>query len=241
VGESGHFEIEHATWLHFLKANHWLPDWMPEMVPITWLVILILSATVIIGTRSLKTRDPGRFQTFLEFCVSALHGFVKGIVGEHADALTPIIGTFFILILSLNLFGLVPGFTSPTANINTTVAFALVAFLVVQGFSIRRMGVISYTKHFLGDPIWLAPLMLPIHIIGEIAKPLSLSIRLFGNIFGEDMVIVILIGIVIGVLGKFLLPFQFPMMLFAIFGSFVQALVFSMLVGIYIVAAIGEH
>ena len=236
--------LEHTTWLHFLYVKHILPEWLPEMVPVTWLVIIILSVTVIVGSRSLRLRNPSRFQAFLEFCVSSLDGFVRSIVGEHAKSLTPVIGTFFLFILTLNLFGLIPGFVSPTKDINTTVTLALFAFLLVQYYGIRIQGPKNYIKHFFGDPIWLAPIMLPIHIIGELAKPLSLSIRLFGNIFGEETVIAILVLIVTSVLGNMLIPLQFPMMLFAIFGSLIQALVFSMLVSIYIAVAIGgleEH
>jgi F-type H+-transporting ATPase subunit a len=110
----------------------------------------------------------------------------------------------------------------------------------VQYCGFRAHG-IKYLKHFLGEPLWLAPLMLPIHVIGELARPLSLTIRLFGNIFGEDMVIIILILITKEVIGTFLLPAQFPMMLFGVFTSFVQALVFSMLVAIYISVATEQH
>lgn len=237
--------LEHPTWLHFLLAKHVLPDWIPEFVPVTWLVILILSLIVIIGTRRLSLKNPGRFQLALEFIVTSLDNFVRGIVGHEAKSLTPVIGTVFIFILSLNLFGLVPGFISPTANINTTVSLALLSFLLVQFYGIKKKG-LGYFKHFLGEPIWLAPLMLPIHVIGELARPLSLSIRLFGNIFGEDMVIIILITIVLSVVHVaapfyVFLPAQFGMMLFAIFTSFVQALVFSMLVSIYLAVAIEDH
>jgi F-type H+-transporting ATPase subunit a len=237
---------EPRTWLHFLIAKHILPEWMPEMVPVTWLVILILCVTVIIMHRRLKLRNPSKFQLFLEFCVVALQGFVRNIVGDReARALTPIIGTFFIFILSLNLFGLVPGFISPTANTATTVALALFAFVFVQYVAISRNGFKGYIKHFIGEPVWLAPLMFPLHIIGELARPLSLSVRLFGNIFGEDLVILVLMAIGATVLkslpGYYFLPIQFPMMLFAIFTSFVQALVFSMLVGIYISVALAGH
>jgi F-type H+-transporting ATPase subunit a len=177
----------------------------------------------------------------MEFIVSSLDGFVHNIVGKESKTLTPIIGSFFIFILCMNLFGLIPGFLSPTANINTTIALALIAFVVVQYYAISRLGPLGYLKHFLGEPIWLAPLMLPIHIIGELAKPLSLAIRLFGNIFGEDMVIAILAFIVLSTLGNVLIPMQSGMMLFGIFTGFVQALVFSMLVSIYIAVAIGDH
>ena len=216
---------------------------MPEMVPVTWLVILLLCGTVIFVSRRLKLRNPGKLQLFIEFCVVALQGFVRNIVGDReARALTPIIGTFFLFILSLNLVGLVPGFISPTASTATTVALALFAFVFVQYVAISRNGVVNYIKHFMGEPLWLAPLMFPLHIIGELARPLSLSVRLFGNIFGEDLVIVVLMMIGSSVLGKlWWLPVQFPMMLFAIFTSFVQALVFSMLVGIYISVAVAGH
>jgi F-type H+-transporting ATPase subunit a len=234
---------EPITWLHFLVAKHILPKWMPEMVPVTWLVVLILCGTVIFVSRGLRLRGPGRFQAFVEFCVVSLQGFVRNIVGDReAKALTPIIGTFFIFILALNLFGLIPGFLSPTADTNTTVALALFAFVFVQYVAISRNGIRRYVQHFLGDIWWLYWLMFPLHVIGELARPLSLSVRLFGNIFGEDLVIVVLMMIGTAVLGNFFwLPIQFPMMLFAIFTSFVQALVFSMLVGIYIAVAVAGH
>ncbi|MBI2843023.1 MAG: F0F1 ATP synthase subunit A [Armatimonadetes bacterium] len=232
--------LEHGTWLHFLYTYHILPDWIPEAVPVTWLVIIILSVMAILSTRGMN-RVPGGLQNAMEWVYSALEGFTRNIIGEKGPMFTPIIGTVFIFILSMNLFGLIPGFISPTANINTTVALALAAFVIVQYFGAREAGLKNYVMHFVGEPIWLAPLMLPLHIIGELARPLSLSIRLFGNIFGEDMVIAILILIVVQVLGNLLIPIQFPMLLFAVFTSFVQALVFSMLVSIYIAVALGDH
>ena len=233
--------LEQPTWLHFLYTKHILPGWLPEMVPVTWLVIIILCGGAIIATRRLSLRNPGRFQSFLEFVVTALDGFVRNIVGGEARTLTPIVGTFFLYILTLNLIGLIPGLKTPTADTNTTVAFALIAFVIVQYYSISRQGVFGYLKHFWGEPWWLGGLMFPLHIIGELARPLSLSIRLFGNIFGEETVVAVLVLIVTSVLGKFLIPIQFPMVLFAIFGGFVQALVFSMLVSIYIAIGVAQH
>lgn len=248
--EGGENPLEHPTWLHFLvttpQHKGLLPGWVPEIVPVTWFVALALCATVIIASRTLKVQNPGKFQLALEFIVTSLENFVRGIVGDaEAKILTPIIGTTFIFILSLSLIGLVPGFISPTANTNTTVALALMAFLFVQYVSISRQGLLTYLKHFLGEPLWLAPLMLPLHIVGELARPLSLSIRLFGNIFGEETVVAVLVLIVtkIAVVNGHVIPipFQFPMMLFAIFGSLVQSLVFSMLVSIYIAVALAGH
>ncbi|MDH7600759.1 MAG: F0F1 ATP synthase subunit A [Armatimonadota bacterium] len=240
-GHGGSGGLEHGTWLHWLYHYRILPDWLPEVVPETFLVVIVLSAIVILARPRLTVRNPGKLQTFLEFCVVSLDSFVRGIVGDEAKSLTPIIGTFFIFILCLNLLGLVPGLTSPTANINTPASLAIVAFCIVQYYGIRKQGFINYLKHFAGEPLILAPLMFPIHVIGELARPLSLTIRLFGNIFGEDMVIAILILIVTSVLGKLLIPLQFPMLIFAIFTSFVQSLVFSMLVTIYVTVAISGH
>lgn len=246
----GEATLEHGTWLHFLYTYGILPEWMPEAVPNTWLVIIILSLLAYLATRRME-RIPGRLQNAIEWTYCALEGFTRNVIGEKGPKFLPIIGTLFIFILAMNLFGIIPGFIAPTANINTTVALALSAFIIVQYFGIREAGLRNYLKHFAGEPIWLAPLMLPLHIIGELARPLSLSIRLFGNVFGEDMVIAILIMIVVTLIGAnltgaqipllALVPVQFPMVLFAIFTSFVQALVFSMLVSIYISIALGDH
>ena len=233
--------LEQPTWFHILYARHILPEWLPEMVPVTWFIILVLSLTVIIASRKLKVRNPGRFQAALEFIVTSLDGFVRNIVGHEAATLTPIIGTTFIYILTLSLCGLIPGFKSPTSDTNTTVSLALMAFCLVQYFAISRQGLVNYLKHFAGEPLWMAPLMVPIHVIGELARPLSLSIRLFGNIFGEETVIAVFVLIVTSVLGNILIPLQFPMMLFAIFGGLIQALVFSMLVSIYIAVAVAHE
>ncbi|MBM4321145.1 MAG: F0F1 ATP synthase subunit A, partial [Deltaproteobacteria bacterium] len=157
---------------------------------------------------------------------------------------TPLLGTFFLYILFLNLGGLVPGFISATAALNTTVALALCCFIAVQYFAFRSQG-FAYLKHFVGEPWWLFPINVPIHVLGELARPLSLSIRLFGNIFGEDTVIAALISmgvIALGAGGWFIpVPMQFPMLIFGIFGSFVQALVFTMLAASYISSVVQEH
>ena len=232
---------EHGTWLHFLYTCGLLPKWLPEMAVVTVFIVILLALTAIISSRKLVKRNPGRFQTLLELIVGGLDNFVTGIVGkETAKTATPIVGTIFIFIFCLNVFGVIPGFVSPTANINTTVSLALFAIILVQYYGIKANGW-KYLMHFLGEPLWLSPLMLPIHIIGELAKPLSLAIRLFGNIYGEDMVVSVLILIVTSVMGNFLFPIQFPMTLFSIFTSTVQAFVFSMLFSIYISIAIGEH
>jgi len=236
----GGANLEHGTWLHFLYSYHILPNWIPEAVPVTWIVIIILAVLSYLATRNMQ-RTPVGLQNAIEWVYTALDGFTRNIIGERSRKYTPVIGTMFLFILALNLFGVIPGFISPTANINTTAAFALFAFCFVQYSAVREVGLKSYAKHFAGDVPALAPLMIVLHLIGELARPLSLSIRLFGNIFGEDLIIAIIILITTKVLGYFLLPIQFPMILFAVFTSFVQALVFSMLVATYIASAVEGH
>jgi F-type H+-transporting ATPase subunit a len=178
--------------------------------------------------RSLQEVPPG-LQNFAEMCVQGLLEFMEGVIGHHAKEHLPLIGSAAFLILSLNLSGLIPGFMSPTSNYNTTLAYALTIFSYYQYVGFKRHG-IEYIKHFTGPIWWLAPLMLPIELIGHFARPLSLSVRLFGNISGEDLVIVIL---------AFLVPaiIPLPMMFFAVFGAVIQTFVFCLLSMIYIAGA----
>jgi F-type H+-transporting ATPase subunit a len=169
----------------------------------------------------------------VELVYTYLDNFVHGLIGDHYKRYVPLVGTIFIYILIMNLAGLIPGWASPTANINVPAGLAIVVVLYVQFEGIRVNGLKGYLMHFVGDPWWLGPLNFPIHAIGEVARVLSLTIRLFGNIFGEDVVIVILIALA-GMFTKGLAPVQAPMYLLAMFTSFVQAMVFSILTCVYI-------
>jgi F-type H+-transporting ATPase subunit a len=152
------------------------------------------------------------------------------MMGWRGRRYLPLIGSLALFILGCNLLGLIPGFHSPTNNLNTTVACALVVFFSTHIIGIREQGALRYLKHFVGPVWWLAPMMVPVEIIGQLARPVSLSVRLFGNIFGEDTVLLILLALV-----PLLIPL--PMMVLAIFTSCVQAFVFVMLSMIYIAGA----
>ena len=141
--------------------------------------------------------------------------------------------TIFLFILVSNLIGLIPGCFSPTANLNTTLALALCTFVLTHVIGIRYHGV-KYIKHFCGPVWWLIPLMLPIELIGHLARIMSLSVRLFGNIFGKEMVLAILFGLA----GLYLAPL--PIMFLGILVCFIQALVFMLLSIMYFVGAM-EH
>lgn len=228
----------HGSWLHFLVR--YLPARMrDDRLLISWLIVVGLVLLCYLGTRRATMRPRG-LQNFLEIVVEGLERFCVTLMGPEGKGFAPFVGSLFIYILVMNLFGLVPGMQSPTNTLSMTLSLALVVFLATQyqGLRAHRFG---YLKHFLGEPLWLAPLMLPVHLIGELARPISLSVRLYGNIFGEDQVIVQLAWLAPLILGFIPIPVQFPMMAFAIFTSLVQALVFSLLAGVYIAGAIGVH
>jgi F-type H+-transporting ATPase subunit a len=182
--------------------------------------------------------------------VEGLENFTVSAIGEDGRKYTPLIGTFFLYIAFQNLIGMVPGFLAPTSSLTTTIALGLCAIFSVHYLAIREIGFGAWAAHFMGEPKWLAPLMIPLHIVGEVARPLSLSLRLFGNIFGEEVVIGILAGMSVFLLPNILqiggvplvaLPVQLPMMIFGCFTALLQALVFSMLLCIYITVTIGDH
>lgn len=218
------------------EASPWL------LFGMSALVIVVLAAFSVLATRRLATIPSSRLQNLVELVVSSLNDFVVGIIGPKGEKYTPFVGTLFIYILAMNLLGLVPGFKAPTSGLSITIGLAIVVFVVYNVAGVREVGVGPYLKHLAGEPIWLAWLMLPIHIIGELARPLSLSVRLFGNIFGEETVLMILAGMTYVIIPYVVaIPTQFPIMLFDVFIAFVQALVFSMLTAIYISVAITGH
>ncbi|OGP52310.1 MAG: ATP synthase F0 subunit A [Deltaproteobacteria bacterium RBG_13_43_22] len=201
-------------------------------VTYTWLIMLLLIVFSLLAVKSLKMIPVGG-QNLFEMVVSGLENFQVDTMGEHGRKVFPLIATLFIFIFISNALGLIPGFYSPTASLNTTLACALIVFFTTEIIGIQTHG-FKYIKQFLGPVWWLAPLMLPIEIISHLSRVLSLTLRLFGNIMGEDLVLIILIFLA----GKFLAPL--PMMFLALFTSFIQAFVFALLSMIYISTAMEE-
>jgi F-type H+-transporting ATPase subunit a len=198
----------------------------------SWFVMLILIAGGIILTRGVQLL-PRKGQNFLEVVIDGLENFMIGITGPEGRFFFPFIATIFLYVLVCNLIGLVPGFFSPTANLNTTLSMALCTFVVTHIIGVKFHGA-KYIKHFLGPVWWLAPLMFPIELIGHLARIMSLSIRLFGNIFGKETVL----GILFMLAGLYLAPL--PILFLGILVSFIQALVFTLLSIIYFVGAMEE-
>lgn len=184
------------------------------------------------GERRLPDENTLSFANLMELLIGGLLTFMRGLMGNHARTFVPLIGTTGIFILMSNLLGTVPGFDPPTSNLNTTLACAIVIVFATHYVGVRAHGV-RYIKHFLGPVWWLYPFMFVIEMIGHSARLLSLSFRLFGNMFGDHMVLAIFMGLV-----PLLVPVVF--MGLGVFVSCVQAFVFTLLSILYISGAVEE-
>jgi F-type H+-transporting ATPase subunit a len=198
----------------------------------SWLILIFLLVVARLSTLSIKM-IPGRAQNFFEVLVDMIENFQVEIMGEEGRRYFPLVASLFMYILLCNYLGMIPGMLSPTSNINTTLSCALVTFFATHYVGVRCHG-LKYVKHFLGPMPALVPLMLPLEIIGHSSRVLSLTLRLFGNVMGEDLVLAILIFLA----GKFLVPT--PMMFLFLFFSAVQAFIFMLLTMMYVAAAIEE-
>jgi F-type H+-transporting ATPase subunit a len=211
--------------------NHWLKEHHLVVVSYTWFVMALLAFFSFLATRRLNIL-PGRFQNVMEVIIDAFDNLLTETMGPEGRRFFPLIATLGLYILTSNLLGLIPGFESPTANLNTTVSMAVVVFAMTHIVGIKIHG-FKYAKQFLGPIWWLTPLMLPIELVSHLARPLSLSVRLFGNIMGEDKVLAVVV---------LLVPLLVPLPVFAlmIFTSFIQTVVFMLLTMMYIGGAMAE-
>ncbi len=201
---------------------------------LTWVVMAVLIVLALLARRGLSLVPKG-WQNFMESYVEGMLSFMSDIMGgKDARPYFPLIGTLFLFILFCNWIGLVPGFIAPTSNWNTTIAPAIVVFFYYHYVGIKKHGAFKYFKHFGGPVWWLSPLIFVLETIGHFARVLSLSIRLFGNIFGEESLFVVLFTLV-----PLLVPV--PIMFLSIFFGFIQALVFTMLSIVYIALAVEEE
>jgi F-type H+-transporting ATPase subunit a len=249
--------IEHPPILH-------LPG-IPDHVTYTWLVMVLLAALAFVASRNLQLVPRGT-QNFLEVVLEQFVGFIDDVIGLEGRPYLPLIATLGLFILTANLVGLVPGFDGPTTNLNTNGACAILVVLVYHGIGIRKQGLLTYFNHFSGPMPWslgMAPiklLMIPIELISHLARPLSLTLRLFGNMFGGHMLLSIvfflmgfdgllgwaLSGTVIGAVGgglgalvttAFTVGFLYPLKILV---AFLQAFIFIMLTMLYISGALEE-
>lgn len=216
----------------FTEAHTLLEKLLLPYVTYTWLIIIGLVIVVKLTVRRIELVPRGG-QNVFEVVISAIEEFMVGVTGEEGRYLFPLIGTLAFFILISNYMGMVPGFFGPTANVNTTAACAIIVVFYTHVVGVKFHGV-KYIKHFMGPIWWLSPLIFVVEVIGHFARILSLSIRLFGNIMGEELVLAILMFLA----GMYLAPL--PMMFLGLFTGGVQAFIFCLLSMMYFAGAI-EH
>jgi len=207
---------------------HAVPDYL------VMVLIVAVTLTVILGLASRRlSLIPGNRQSVVEMIVQVFEGLIVDTVGPEGRKYLPVVGTVGLFVFGCNMIGLIPGFMSPTSKLNVTLGCALVVFFYYHAQGVRAQG-LKYFKHFMGPIPALAPLMIPIEVISHFSRPVSLSMRLFGNIFAEELLIVIMASII-----PYLLPL--PFMAVAIFTSLIQSFVFVLLSCIYIAGAVAHE
>lgn len=211
-----------------------------ETVTVTWLIIFVLGLFSILATRNLR-KEPRGLQIIVETLVSTVNNLTKQNMGEHNVMFAPFVGTLLLFIGISNIIGLL-GFRPPTGDLNTTMCLSITTFVLTQFFGVRRKGIVNYSKGFL-QPM---PFLLPLNIIGELANPVSLGFRLFGNIVAG----IIIMSLLYGALGGFtemLLGITVPLfqagvpavlhIYFDMFAGLLQSFIFTMLTMVFISGA----
>ena len=211
--------------------NETLGTHVPVHIWYTWLAMAILFSVGLL-VRSRISLVPGGLQNFFETIIGGLEDFTVDNLGEEGRKVYPILITIFLFVITMNYLGLIPGCDAPTANVNTNAAIALCVFIYYNFIGIQKWG-LGYIKHFMGPMAILAPLMLVLETISHLARPLSLTLRLFGNIKGEEIVLMLLFMLAPVVST---VPMYF---LFAL-AKGIQAFIFFMLTLIYLKGSL-EH
>jgi F-type H+-transporting ATPase subunit a len=253
---------EHGTWFDYLNRFGWWHDfsrsaenalgrkWQWQLfgessfglthVLVAILVVAFAAWGALAFYRGTQTPDRGivpprkmNLRNFFEYTAESVYGMVEGAMGEkNAAKFFPLICTLWIFILFGNLIGLIPGFISPNDTLKTNVGMALLVFVLTHYYGVKEHG-LAYFKHFLGPSLPLAPLMLPIELISHLARPLSLSLRLMGNMLADHKVVFAFFSMV-----PLVVPI--PFMLLGLLVCLIQAIVFCTLTMVYIGMAV-EH
>jgi len=223
-----------AVGYHFEHPEAPIPNYM---VMVGLITVAITSVGLLVRSR-LSVEHPGKFQILFEDTVRTVIGLLEDWIGPSGARFLPLVLTLGVFILLGNYMGLVPGLMAPTSSINVTLGCAITIWVYYHFQGIKAQGIGPYLMHFAappGAPILLAPIMLPIELISHLSRVMSLSLRLFGNIFGEELVIAILFSIV-----PFLIPL--PMMLLGLLTGGLQAFIFMLLSIVYLQGAVAvEH
>ena len=222
-----------ALGYHF-TGHHVIPNYLV----MTMLIVIGLTGLSLVVRSRLSVENPGKLQIVLEDAIRAVLGLLEEWIGPKGGQFLPLIATLGVFILVGNYMGLIPGLMAPTSSINVTLGCALTTWVFYHYQGVRAQGIVAYVKHFAmppGSPVFIAPLMFVIEIISHLSRVMSLSLRLFGNIFGEELVILILFSII-----PWLVPL--PMMFLGLVTGGLQAFIFMLLSVIYLQGAVAvEH
>jgi F-type H+-transporting ATPase subunit a len=224
--------MEGRIWLFFGFLGH---DPIVQLVVHTIIAAVMALAIAKLATRNLQI-VPNGCQNVMEAVVSGILYIGKDVANEEvARKYLTLAGSLAIFIFMGNLIGIIPGFESPTGNVNLTLSLALMVFLYYHYEGIKAQGLGHYIAHFAGPVKWLAPLMFPVEILSHLSRIISLAFRLMGNIKGDDLFLLVLL---------MLAPYVFPLAGYALltFSAFLQAFVFMVLTYVYIYGAVtGEE
>lgn len=229
--------MEHETsalysWLQASLDTTFGAGVITDQAIMAWFIVVLSAVAFPLFSRRFSLYRPGPVQQMFEIGVGSINTMCDAFIGANGRKYAKVMGPMAFFIVAANLIAFIPGFQPPTSDLNTTVALALISFLVYNFVGIRAQG-IQYAKQFIGDPWMMFPLMVPIEILSHLSRPVSLAIRLFGNIFAEHT----LAGVFF-----FLMPIGLPVVFgpLGVFVAFMQTFVFIMLSMIYIAGAL-EH
>jgi F-type H+-transporting ATPase subunit a len=220
-----------------------VPEMYNHVVMSAFVAIVLVVTTVVARGQLVRTMGLAEgglvpeknwtFKNFFEIVAESLFKLTESVIGHHdAPTYFPLIGTLFVFIFTSNLLGLIPGITPPTENMNTTLAFGLFVFAYYNYAGLKAHG-FSYVKQFIGPLWWLAWLIFPIEVVSHVFRPISLALRLRGNIMGDHIVLSVFSGLV---------PYLLPVVFYGlgVFVAFIQAFVFCLMTMVYISLSISH-
>ena len=207
---------------------------IPNYIAMEVLAIVVLVAMALVLRASLSVEQPGKLQQVMEVAVEFVRGLAEEIIGHGSERYVALLGTLGMFVVVCNLLGLIPTLESPTAHIQVTLGCAVTAFLYYNLQGIRHHGALGYLKHFAGPIWWMAWLIFPVEVISNVFRLLSLSVRLYANMF---------VGSLLEQVFTALIPIAVPalMMGLHVFVSGIQAYIFMLLPAVYISIATAEE
>lgn len=221
--------------LHLFRQTSENPNapWT-DFIVMQLLVMVLLIITLFVLRSRLSVDRPGKLQHIFEIIYQFINGEADDQVGHDGHHHVTIFMTFFLFILFANLIGIIPGFVSPTQSHYVTAGCAILAFVYYNIVGLKKNGLWKYTKHFFGPIPALAPLMFPIEIISHLARPLSLTVRLFANMYAGEKVMMTFLGLTYLVVPAIFMGLH-------VFVALLQAYIFVLLTMIYVAGAVAEE